>query len=1091
VTVKRTDDLTDEPTRLRAVGALVALLAIFVGIPLLTWKLAGWPLPDHLPDLTEIRDALGRRDISDTTFLKIVATGIWILWAYLVGCALNEAITLARGHERSSRRTWNPLSLGVRRLVATAALLVTVSQSAAALALPAGSASTPKSDGRAAAAAAPRLVYQTPVASPVEDAAPIATATPSSVQEMTVGKRDNLFTIAQRYLGDGNRRGEIVKLNSGRTMADGSSFSSRLQPGWTLLIPLPAAPPAAQTPSPPPATPSPVQVDGESYTVKRGDTLSTIVRRHYGRIDLSIVTRVFEANRGITDGAGHTLDNPNRIWPGMELALPGLEPLDAQSVPAVPPSVDAIQVPTAATHTVVHGDTLWDIVATHYGRVDATMVQSVFDVNRAPAGAGIVDPDLIRPGMVVVLPTLDVDGSLAAPAPPPPPPAVAAAAVEPPPAPTVVEPPPVVEAVELPSLRPPEPAPLPPPMIEATPARSLPAPPRLVWDAPAEQHGRELPVVPAGLAGSALVTTGAVELLRRRRRRRLQRLGPVAAVDESTPALTAAETGVRLNAALPTIDRLDVALRALSANLGADPWARGRPLVVVHRGDGRLEIIPSGGDGPVPEPWTTEGGRWVLGADVDLTALMPVAAAVAPPCPALVQVGTLDGSAVYVDLEAAGIVHLAGSPAEAESLATYVVAQLSVSPLAHALHVVTAGLPPVGRLGERARLRSVTDAAAARGVVEPAAATVRAALAAVGAHSTFALRAMAPYEAWEPAVAVVLAGGADRAGIPALAGLALGGDRGAVLVTDVLCDGALVLKRDGAELIIGDTGLRVCPLPWSHATTEALAGLLAEPAPVADGAPVPVEAADLPDWTAMIRLLGPVDVVREDGTPVEVSVKTLELLTWLATRGGRGRRVEAQHALYPFGNDRAFAATLAETRTMLRGLGTELLGADEDELALPGEVISDLDVFRWFTQRAAQVDDDRQACEQLQQAISLVRGVPLTGLEHAVWPDAERHTDRFAHEVVRSVLTYGHHGLAAGLTADVLAAAELGLSVVPGQQHLVCLKVDAHLKQDDVDAAAAELDRLREIVSHDDAEGGDLCAAAVDRIHLVQGRRSA
>ena len=60
-------------------------------------------------------------------------------------------------------------------------------------------------------------------------------------------------------------------------------------------------------------------------------------------------------------------------------------------------------------------------------------------------------------------------------------------------------------------------------------------------------------------------------------------------------------------------------------------------------------------------------------------------------------------------------------------------------------------------------------------------ATVRAALAAVGAHSTFTLRAMAPYEAWEPAVAVVLAGAADRAGIPALAGLALGGDRGADL----------------------------------------------------------------------------------------------------------------------------------------------------------------------------------------------------------------------------------------------------------------------------------------------------------------------
>jgi nucleoid-associated protein YgaU len=966
----------------------------------------------------------------------------------------------------------------VRRLVATAALLVTVSQSATAMVMPAGSVGTPATDGRAVAtAAAPRLVYQTPVAPVVEDAAPAVA--PSGVQEVTVGKRDNLFTIALRYLGDGNRRSEILKLNAGRTMADGSAFSSRLQPGWTVLIPLPAGPTTAATP---PATPAPsaVAVDGVSYTVKRGDTLSAIARRHYGRVDLAVVTRVFEANRGVTDGVGHSLDNPNRIWPGMVLTLPSLEPVDAEPVAETAPA-------PSSTHTVVRGDTLWDIVATHYGRVDAVMVQSVFGVNQAPLGAGIVDPNLIYPGMVVVLPVLDGNGAVVVAPEPVAAPAAPATAEQTPPA-------PVVEAVELPALRLPDPAPVLPPSSVPIPS-SLPAPPQLVWDAPAEHHDRELPIVPAGLAGSALLTTGALELLRRRRRRRLQRLGPAAAVAESTPALTAAETGVRLNAALATIDRLDVALRALSASLGSDPGARGRPFVVVHGGDGRLEVIPTGGAGPVPAPWTTEAGRWVLGADVDLTALMSVAASVAPPCPALVQVGTLDAAAVYVDLEAAGIVHLAGSPAEAESLATYLVAQLSVSPLAHALHVVTAGLPPVGRLGERARLRSVTDAAAARAVVEPAGATVRAALAAVGAHSTFALRAMAPYEAWEPAVAVVLAGGADRAGIPALAGLALGGDRGAVLVTDVFCDGALVLRREGAELLIGDTGIRVCPLPWSQATSAALAGLMAEPSP-ADAAVAHALDTDslvdgLPDWTAMIRVLGPVDVVREDGTPIEVSVKVVELLSWLTTRGGRGRRGDAEGALYPFGNDGAFAATLAETRTTLRLLGTELVVDGGDELALPGEVISDLEVFRWFARRGALAGDDRAACEQLQQALSLVRGVPFAGLEHAVWPDAERHTDRVAHEVVRTVLTYGQHALAAGLTADVLAAAELGLAIVPGQQHLVCLKVDAHLQHDDVESASSELDRLREVVSHDDAEGGDLCPDAVDRIRLVHGRRSA
>ncbi|MGW1024046.1 hypothetical protein ACWD4J_10040 [Streptomyces sp. NPDC002577] len=53
------------------------------------------------------------------------------------------------------------------------------------------------------------------------------------------GKQDTLFDIAQRTLGDGNRFEEILVLNSGRVLPDGSVFVSpdQLMPGFALILP--------------------------------------------------------------------------------------------------------------------------------------------------------------------------------------------------------------------------------------------------------------------------------------------------------------------------------------------------------------------------------------------------------------------------------------------------------------------------------------------------------------------------------------------------------------------------------------------------------------------------------------------------------------------------------------------------------------------------------------------------------------------------------------------------------------------------------------------------------------------------------------
>ena len=55
--------------------------------------------------------------------------------------------------------------------------------------------------------------------------------------------------------------------------------------------------------------------DAATYTVAKGDTLSTIAKNHYGKA--SAWRAVFEANRD-------TIEDPDRIFPGQVIKLPKL-----------------------------------------------------------------------------------------------------------------------------------------------------------------------------------------------------------------------------------------------------------------------------------------------------------------------------------------------------------------------------------------------------------------------------------------------------------------------------------------------------------------------------------------------------------------------------------------------------------------------------------------------------------------------------------------------------------------------------------------------------------------------------------------------
>ena len=110
-----------------------------------------------------------------------------------------------------------------------------------------------------------------------------------------------------------------------------------------------------------------------THTVVRGDTLWDLAQRFYGD------PRLFP----VIAAANH-IANPNLIFPGQVLVIP---PRPAPPPPAPP-----------VTHTVVPGDTLWDLAKRFYG--------DPFRYHQIAAANNIADPDLIFPGQVLVIPGL-------------------------------------------------------------------------------------------------------------------------------------------------------------------------------------------------------------------------------------------------------------------------------------------------------------------------------------------------------------------------------------------------------------------------------------------------------------------------------------------------------------------------------------------------------------------------------------------------------------------------------------------------------------------------------------------------------------
>jgi DNA-binding SARP family transcriptional activator len=240
-------------TVLRGGTALVTLVAAVVGLPVVLYKLGGDPLPQHVPAWSHVTTLLLHRD-NGTVFLGAVRDISWIAWAAFTVAVVTEAQAALRGR-RAPRLRLGGLQNSASWLIALI-MLAFGSQPAAVLASAAPSAVSVSAVQHAPPAAQPAHLaglladYRTE-ASTADPAAPQVMSMGFS-QMVTVRGGDCLWSIAQRYLGNGDLYPQIVKLNLGHDMGGGQRFSdpSVIWPGWVLQLPAsPAGLSSAESPA--------------------------------------------------------------------------------------------------------------------------------------------------------------------------------------------------------------------------------------------------------------------------------------------------------------------------------------------------------------------------------------------------------------------------------------------------------------------------------------------------------------------------------------------------------------------------------------------------------------------------------------------------------------------------------------------------------------------------------------------------------------------------------------------------------------------------------------------------------------------------
>lgn len=292
---------------LKGFAAVLIMLVVAVGIPVALVYAFGNPIPELSED--DIFSAV----VTSSFVLDVIVCIVWLAWAQFTACLLAELVAGTRGTGIPRRVPMSGAQQDLaRRLVMAVLLLSTASHGLHSAVAPGGGQAEPtvtataqSFDGAQRAGEAvgnpnTAQVQRTGAldgqqSTPQHDGAQqlrtgteqASTTTPAKQQRGAPATKeyivmppqgshhDNLWDIAERYLGSGVRYHEIFELNEGRVQPDGGrlTLESLIRPGWVLVLPADAHGPGlievtdgAAGNKTLPAPPTRAQGDGEAAT---------------------------------------------------------------------------------------------------------------------------------------------------------------------------------------------------------------------------------------------------------------------------------------------------------------------------------------------------------------------------------------------------------------------------------------------------------------------------------------------------------------------------------------------------------------------------------------------------------------------------------------------------------------------------------------------------------------------------------------------------------------------------------------------------------------------------------------------------------
>jgi len=808
-----------------------------------------------------------------------------------------------------------------------------------------------------------------------------------------------------------------------------------------------------------------------TYTVRVRDTLWRIASKHLG--DPLRYHDIVAINPG-------KIGPDNRIIAGAVLVMPA----DATGLAPTSPATGTREVIVRA------GDTLSGI-AELAGVSDWRRVWHANAGRAQPGGDRFSDPDLIKPGWQLTIPSIGAVPPTKAPASPPTK------------APTTTQaptPPPPTSGQHLDRLDRPETAPA--PAMPITPQA-----PATADELGLDDTSQSFPLRTTTGVG-ALLAAGIIGLIAARRGRQQRRRQPSRTIP--TPVGKAAEVERELRAIADplSVETVDLALRCMAASCSTD----GQPLPVVRAGRLTAEQFDLHLAEPaeLPAPWqgTADAAVWTLPAGADPLPEVDVRQVPAP-YPSLVTIGHDSKDAhVFLDLEYLGALCINGDPQRTREIMAALAIELATSRWADDLQITLVGAyPELGDVLETGRIRYVPAAGHILDELVARASRDQAILAASDARDLNHARATrtAP-GVWTPEI-VLLAGGVTDDERVRLTQLVRGLPRVAIAtITSGEPTGEWCLRLDGDDAVLEPAGLRLHPQridddTYGHLldildTTSAddetaqqggeaiaeptLADLMAggeQGAGVEEDLAVP-ETADgrlrpLPHRAPRIVVLGPVDVVDARGA-VEPSKRNrlTELAAFLALNPGVDHAA-IDAALWP-GSRVGHNTRNTAMSKLRRWLGVDSDGEDhlpryqaEAGYQLGEQVTTDWQAWCDLLPQGPQ----QAPTETLEQSLTLVSGRPFDGVGTRRYAWAENAKQMMVSAVVDAAYELARRRLMEGRWRAAEQAIVVGLTLEPGMERLWRIRIMAAHSSGNPAAEKEAIDRLLAIA---DELGGDL-----------------